>query len=77
MSGTVNIYQDGSMRPVMYVSKASSDSQRKWSVFEREFAACVFAVTRLHEFIAGRSFFLFTDHPVVQFLKNGPQRSGT
>jgi len=54
----------------MYVSKAFSDSQRKWSVFEREFAACVFAVTRLHEFIAGRSFILFTDHkPVVQFLK--------
>jgi len=65
-----NIYQDGSMRPVMYVSKAFSDSQRKWSVFEREFVACVFAVTRLHEFIAGRSFFLFTEHkPVVQFLK--------
>jgi len=60
-----NIYQDGSMRLVMYVSKAFSDSQRKWSVFEREFAACVFAVTRLHELISGRSFFLFADHKSV------------
>jgi len=65
-----NIDKDSVLRPVMYVSKAFTEGQKKWSVFEREFAACVFAVSRLHEFLAGRSFFLFTDHkPVVQFLQ--------
>ena len=60
---------EGILKPVMYVSKAFTKTQQNWSVFEREFAACVFAVTRLHEFLAGRTFYLFTDHkPVVQFL---------
>jgi len=64
-----HILDEGALQPVMYVSKAFSDSQRKWSTFEKEFHAAVFAVTRLHEYLAGREFFLFTDHkPVVQFL---------
>ena len=64
-----HVEEQGLLKPVMYVSKAFSEGQRKWSFFEKEFFAAVFAVTRLHEFLSGRHFYLFTDHkPIVQFL---------
>jgi len=65
-----HIVGEGELKPVMYVSKAYTESQKKWSTFEKLFYAALFAVTRLHEYLAGRHFYLFSDHkPVVQFLQ--------
>ena len=55
-------FEDGSQRPVFYVSRSLTSAESHYSQVEREALAIVFAVKRLHMFLYGRSFVLRTDH---------------
>ena len=56
--------------PVIYVSRNLKSAEEKYSNFEREALAVVFAVTQLRQFLLGRKFTLRTDHKPLQCIFN-------
>ncbi len=53
---------DGTEKPVGFVSRTLTDTERKYSQLEKEGLACVFAVSRFHSYVYGHHFTLITDH---------------
>lgn len=59
-------------RPVIFVSRMLTATEKKYSQIEREFLGIVFGLTRLRQFLIGIHFDLETDNkPIVQ-LSNKP-----
>ena len=58
------------IRPVAYFSKTLSKSERKYSVYDKEFLAIVMAVHHFRHHLIGTKFCLRTDHHPLQFLAN-------
>ena len=56
--------------PVAYFSKTLSKSERKYSVYDKEFLAIVMAVRHFCHHLIGTKFCLRTDHRPLQFLAN-------
>ena len=61
---------DGSEKPVAFVSRTLSDSERKYSQIEKEALACVLGVTRFRSFLYGHKFILQTDYKPLLSLFN-------
>ncbi|XP_046601337.1 uncharacterized protein K02A2.6-like [Neodiprion lecontei] len=53
---------EGQEHSVTFASKTLTKTQRRYSQIDREALALVFAVTRFHQYLAGRKFILTTDH---------------
>jgi len=65
-----HIMDDGYERPVAYVSRRFSDTESRYSQFDRELCGVIHAVNRLHPYLAGRKFHIHMDNkPAVQLLK--------
>ena len=62
------IQPDGSERPVAYLSRSLSQTERKYSAGEREALACIFACEKWHLFLYGKRFTLQTDHRALTAL---------
>ena len=62
------IQPDGQERPVAYLSRSLSQTERKYSAGEREALACIFACERWHLFLYGKRFTLQTDHRALTSL---------
>ena len=76
-----HVQEDGSDRPVAYVSRTLSVAERNYSQLEHEALAIVFAVKKFHYYLFGRSFSIESDHRPLMFLfgeKNGiPQMASS
>jgi hypothetical protein len=59
---------NGTTRSVAFVSKALSDSQRRWSTPEKECYAIYYAMRKLDYLLRDRQFLLRTDHRNLTFL---------
>ena len=60
------IDSSGSHRPLEYFSAAFSDSQKRYSTFDKDVLAAYLAVHHFTYFLEGRPFTLYTDHkPLV------------
>ena len=55
-------------RVIAYVSRALSDVERRYSQTEKEALAIVWAIERLHIYVYGKHFSLFTDCKPVQLI---------
>jgi hypothetical protein len=62
--------QDGNDRVIAYASMSFSDSQRNYSVLDRELAALRWGVKSFRGFLFGVPFVLFTDHQPLVYLHN-------
>lgn len=61
--------QEGSYRPIAFVSRSLSDVERRYSQTEKEALALVFGCERFHVYIYGmENFELITDHRPLQFI---------
>lgn len=59
-------FEDGSKRPIAYVSRALNKAELNYSTIEKEALAIVFSVTKLRQYLLGTHFKLLTDHrPLV------------
>lgn len=72
--GTV-LYQlpDGEANPqniryISFVARSLQPSERNYSATQRELLAIVFALKKLHYYLWGRHFTLFTDHRALTFM---------
>ena len=61
---------DGSEKPIGFVSRTLSDTEKKYSQIEKEGLACVFGVKRFHAYLFGHHFMLQTDHRPLMSLFN-------
>eukprot|EP00731_Ephydatia_muelleri_P034216 Em0051g8a len=55
-------YSDGSERPIANASKTLTNTQRGYSQIQKEALAIIFALSKFHQFLYGRTFILITDH---------------
>ena len=66
----------GSWVPLAFFSRKLSDSERKYSAFDRELLASYSAIKHFRHFLEGRSFTLYTDHkPLTSALRSQTDRS--
>ena len=59
-------------KPVMFVSRSLSESEKNYSQIERECLCIIFAYDRLRKFLLGRSFKLVTDNKPLSSIVSGP-----
>lgn len=65
------LVQGRSEKPVMYISRSLTDSERNYSQIEREGLCIVFAFDRLRKFLLGRQFKHVTDNkPLASIVSN-------
>ena len=61
------LLQDG--QPIVFVSQALTETQKRYSNIEREMLAVVVVVEKLHHYVFGRCFKVHTDHsPLVSLF---------
>ena len=68
---------DGSERTIEYASKAFTETQRNWSITEREGFAVVWALQKWQRYLTGRPVTCITDHSALLFLKYNAFKCGT
>ena len=61
---------NGQEKPIGFVSRSLSETERKYSQIEKEALSCVFGVTRFHSYLYGHKFTLQTDHKPLLVLFN-------
>ena len=53
---------NGERKPITYISRSLTSTERRYSQIEREALGCVWAVERLHNYLFGIKFTLLTDN---------------
>ena len=59
---------DGTERPLGFVSRSLSASERKYSQIEREALVITFGASKFHSYLLGNVFTLVTDHKPLVML---------
>lgn len=65
--GTVNILIDGQWRPAGFFSKRFTDTERRYSTYDRELTAIFKAIHHFRPMLEGRTFDILTDHMPITF----------
>ena len=61
---------DGTEKPIRFVSRTLTETEKKYSQIEKEALACVFGVKKLNAYLLGQDFTLQTDHKPLMTLFN-------
>ena len=60
-------FPNGALRPIAYLSRSLSSSEKNYSQIEKEGLAIVFGVTKFYMYLYARKFTLRTDHkPLIK-----------
>lgn len=71
VGGVLSQFQeDGTLRPVAYVSRTLKNTENTWSISEIEILGVVFVCTHFRPLLLGRHFTVFNDHASLQYYKN-------
>ena len=57
-----HVLPSGEKKPVTFVSRTLSSSEKNYGQIDKEALALVFGVKRFHQYLYGRRFTLLTDH---------------
>ena len=60
-------------RPISYASRTLSDQEKKYSAYELECLAIVFAFEKFKPFLEHKEFLLETDNQALSWLLNHPK----
>ena len=61
-------FDDGSERPIAYVSWTLAAAERKYCHLDKEALAIVFGLSKFHQYLFGRKFVIYTDHKPLSYL---------
>ena len=61
--------------PIYFLSHKLSDSQKKWSVIEKEAFAIHYALQKLDHYLHNAQFVIRTDHQPLKYLLNSPMQN--
>ena len=65
--------QDGSLRPIAYMSRALMETEQRYTQIEKEVLAVTWACERFQDYLLGTKFKVETDHkPLVPLLSSKP-----
>ena len=62
-------------RPVVYLSKTLSETEKKWSIYEKELFAVVYAFKQWDHYLALKKFDLITDNGALSYIQKQPKIS--
>lgn len=62
VSGVLSHKLENNLKPIAFVSRALSKSERNYSTLEKEALAIIYCVTKLRQYLLGNQFILRTDH---------------
>eukprot|EP00752_Nemacystus_decipiens_P002032 g1947.t1 len=57
---------DGTIRPIVFISRATLDAERNWTALDLEAGAVVWAIKRLRAYLRGTKFRIFTDSSALE-----------
>ena len=57
---------DGSIRPIVYISRATLTNERNWTPMELEAGCVIWSIRRLRRYLFSVFFLIFTDHECLQ-----------
>ena len=60
--------KDGSVRPIVFISRATLDAERNWTALDLEAGAVVWAIKRLREYLRGTHFRIYSDNKALESL---------
>ena len=60
--------EDGSERPVAYISRTLSQPERNYSQLDKEGLAVIYAVKKFHHYLSGCKFTIYSDHKLLKYL---------
>ena len=60
--------EDGSERPIGFVSRTLSPAEKGYSQLDKEALAIYFGVSKFHQYLYGRPFTIFSDHKPLIYL---------
>ena len=61
--------RDGSIRPIVYISRATLANEQNWTTMELEAGCIVWSIRRLRRYLFGVFFRAFTDHECLQQIR--------
>ena len=64
----VQLDENGVERPIHYISKQLSSTQRNWATIEKEAYGIVYALQKLRPYLWGAEFVIYTDHKPLKSL---------
>ncbi|XP_062864462.1 uncharacterized protein K02A2.6-like [Trichomycterus rosablanca] len=66
--------EDGSERPVGFMSRTLTSAERRYSQLDKEGLAVIFGIQRFHKYLYGRVFTIYTDHqPLITLFSERKQ----
>ncbi|KAI8117110.1 Retrovirus-related Pol polyprotein from transposon 412, partial [Lucilia cuprina] len=68
IAGVLSHNIGGNLRPISYVSRALTKSEKNYSTLEKEALAFIFCVTKLRQYLLGNKLVLKTDHKPLTTL---------
>lgn len=69
-----HVFPDGTERPITFIHKRLSKTQEAYSQIDKEALAIRWSVEKLHTYLFGREFTLFSDHQPLLYIFDGSQR---
>lgn len=70
MGGALQQRVDNAWQPLAFFTKSLTDTERKYSAYDRELYAIYSSVKRFRHMLEGRHFVIFTDHKPITFAFN-------
>lgn len=64
----LHVMEDGSERPICYISRVLTKAERGYSMIMKEALAVYWSVLKLYQYLAGRKFQIVSDHKPLQAL---------
>ena len=59
---------DGSVRPIVYISRSTLPSERNWTVLDLEAGGIVWAIKRLRGYLWSTKFIIYSDHKALESI---------